>query len=109
MIKSPTGNIGVMWFVVMQLVLDLGYHAWRRVMKNRPECLASTALPKLVFPKFPSSRWRWWLSAICFGSSFHMARPCSNSWRDIIEVQRANTQKVIESRKGQGGVCDAQI
>jgi hypothetical protein len=30
-------------------------------------------------------------------------------WRDIIEVQRANTQKVIESKKEQGGVCNAQI
>jgi hypothetical protein len=30
-------------------------------------------------------------------------------WRDIIEVQRANTQKVIESKEEQGGVCNAQI
>ncbi|BAL01627.1 hypothetical protein OBV_44280 [Oscillibacter valericigenes Sjm18-20] len=30
-------------------------------------------------------------------------------WRDIIEVQRTNTQKVIESKEEQGGVCNAQI
>ena len=30
-------------------------------------------------------------------------------WRDIIEVQRANTPNVIESKKEQGGVCNAQI
>ena len=30
-------------------------------------------------------------------------------WRDIIEVQRVNTQNVIESKKEQGGVCHAQI
>ena len=30
-------------------------------------------------------------------------------WRDIIEVQRTNTPKVIESKKEQGGVCNAQI
>jgi hypothetical protein len=30
-------------------------------------------------------------------------------WRDIIEVQRVNTQNVIKSKKEQGGVCHAQI
>ena len=31
------------------------------------------------------------------------------AWRDIIEVQRINTPKVIESKEEQGGVCYAQI
>jgi len=30
-------------------------------------------------------------------------------WRDIIEVQRANTPNVIESKEEQGGVCNAQV
>lgn len=57
MIKSPAGNaasgrfsLGVMWFVAMLFVLDLGYLAWYTSIKNRPERPASTVLPKLTFP-----------------------------------------------------------
>jgi surface polysaccharide O-acyltransferase-like enzyme len=40
-----------MWFVVMLLVFDLGYLAWRTIVKNRPERLADDAPKKLTFPK----------------------------------------------------------
>jgi len=32
-----------------------------------------------------------------------------HGWRDIIEVQRANTPNVMESKEEQGGVCNAQV
>ncbi|WP_084234598.1 acyltransferase family protein [Papillibacter cinnamivorans] len=87
-LHSPAGsaasgrfNLGVMWFVVMLFVLDLGYLAWRMTMKKN-----RSARPRLRFPglrslKLPSSRWRWRLSAICSGSLFRMARLCSSSRR----------------------------
>lgn len=44
MTKSPAENaaairfvLGPMWFAVMLLIFDLGYMAWRTIMKNRPE------------------------------------------------------------------------
>lgn len=44
MTQSPAGNasagrfaLGPMWFAVMLLVFDLGYMAWRTIVKNRPE------------------------------------------------------------------------
>ena len=40
-----------MWFVVMLLVFDLGYLAWRTIVKNRPERPADDAPKKLTFPK----------------------------------------------------------
>lgn len=40
-----------MWFVVMLLVFDLGYLAWRTIVKNRTECLADDVHKKLTFPK----------------------------------------------------------
>lgn len=88
MIKSPAGNaasgrfsLGVMWFVAMLFVLDLGYLAWYTSIKNRPERPASTVLPKLRFQTLPSSRWRWRLSATCFESPFRTARRCWSSRR----------------------------
>ncbi|ATW23498.1 acyltransferase family protein [Candidatus Formimonas warabiya] len=50
----PIGNLFAldqMWFVVMLLVFDLGYLAWRTIVKNRPERLADDAPKKLTFPK----------------------------------------------------------
>jgi surface polysaccharide O-acyltransferase-like enzyme len=43
-------SLGPMWFAVMLLVFDLGYLAWRTIMKNRPEPPADTNRPKLSFP-----------------------------------------------------------
>jgi surface polysaccharide O-acyltransferase-like enzyme len=40
-----------MWFVVMLLVFDLGYLAWRTIMKNRRSRQADDAPKKLTFPK----------------------------------------------------------
>lgn len=40
-----------MWFVVMLLVFDLGYLAWRTIVKNRPERVADDMPKKLTFPK----------------------------------------------------------
>lgn len=44
MTKSPAENaaaihfgLGPMWFTVMLIVFDLGYMAWRMIVKNRPE------------------------------------------------------------------------
>ncbi len=51
---KPIGNLFAldqMWFVVMLLVFDLGYLAWRTIAKNRPERLADDAPRKLTFPK----------------------------------------------------------
>ncbi len=51
---KPIGNLFTldqMWFVVMLLVFDLGYLAWRTIVKNRPERLADDAPKKLTFPK----------------------------------------------------------
>lgn len=51
---KPIGNLFAldqMWFVVMLLVFDLGYLAWRTIVKNRPERLADDAPKKLTFPK----------------------------------------------------------
>jgi peptidoglycan/LPS O-acetylase OafA/YrhL len=51
---KPIGNLFAldqMWFVVMLLVFDLGYLAWRTIVKNRPERLADDAPTKLTFPK----------------------------------------------------------
>lgn len=52
--QKPIGNLFAldqMWFVVMLLVFDLGYLAWRTIVKNRPERLADGAPKKLTFPK----------------------------------------------------------
>lgn len=52
--QKPLGNLFAldqMWFVVMLLVFDLGYLAWRTTVKNRPERLADDAPKKLTFPK----------------------------------------------------------
>lgn len=44
--------LGPMWFAVMLLVFDLGYLAWRTVMKNRTEHpVPENALTMLTFPK----------------------------------------------------------
>jgi surface polysaccharide O-acyltransferase-like enzyme len=58
MTHSPAGNavdghfaLGPMWFAVMLLVFDLGYLAWRTIVKNRPERPAAANCPKLTFPK----------------------------------------------------------
>ena len=51
---KPIGNLFTldqMWFVVMLLVFDLGYLAWRTIVKNRPERLADDARRKLTLPK----------------------------------------------------------
>ena len=40
-----------MWFVVMLLVFDLGYLAWRTIVKNRPERQADDAPKTLAFLK----------------------------------------------------------
>lgn len=40
-------SLGVMWFAVMLLVFDLGYLAWRTLVKNRPERPAAADRPKL--------------------------------------------------------------
>jgi hypothetical protein len=51
---SPAGNLfalGPMWFTVMLFVFDLGYLAWRTLMKNRPERPARENRLKLTFPK----------------------------------------------------------
>ena len=44
-------SLGPMWFAVMLLVFDLGYMAWRTIVKNRPERPAAANRPKLTFPK----------------------------------------------------------
>lgn len=56
MTHSPAGNaaaghfaLGPMWFAVMLLVFDLGYLAWRTIVKNRPERPAAANCPKLFF------------------------------------------------------------
>jgi len=41
--------LGPMWFVVMLLVFDLGYMAWRMAMKNRPERPAPENRRRLTF------------------------------------------------------------
>lgn len=58
MMHSPTGNavashfdLGPMWFAVMLLVFDLGYLAWRMIVKNRLERPEEKTYPKLTFPK----------------------------------------------------------
>ncbi len=51
---KPIGNLFAldqMWFVVMLLLFDLGYLAWRTIVKNRPERLVDDAPKKLTFPK----------------------------------------------------------
>lgn len=54
--KSPAENtatvrfaLGPMWFAVMLLVFDLGYLAWRTIVKNIPEHPAPANRPKLSF------------------------------------------------------------
>ncbi|KLU63372.1 glucans biosynthesis protein [Peptococcaceae bacterium CEB3] len=42
-------SLGVMWFAVMLLVFDLGYVAWRAIVKNRSERPAAADRPKLSF------------------------------------------------------------
>ena len=51
---KPIGSLFAldqMWFVVMLLVFDLGYLAWRTIMKNMPERAAGDAPRKLTFSK----------------------------------------------------------
>ena len=51
---KPIGSLFAldqMWFVVMLLIFDLGYLAWRAIVKNRPERLVDNAPKKLTFPK----------------------------------------------------------
>lgn len=51
---KPIGNLFAldqMWFVVMLLIFDLGYLAWRTIVKNRPERLADDAPKELTFTK----------------------------------------------------------
>jgi peptidoglycan/LPS O-acetylase OafA/YrhL len=51
---KPIGSLFAldqMWFVVMLLVFDLGYLAWRTIVKNRPERPASEKRLKLTFTK----------------------------------------------------------
>jgi Predicted acyltransferases len=43
--------LGPMWFAVMLLVFDLGYLAWRTVVKNRPERPVLENRTKLTFPR----------------------------------------------------------
>lgn len=43
--------LGPMWFAVMLLVFDLGYLAWRMVVKNRPERPVPEKRTMLTFPK----------------------------------------------------------
>ncbi|MGC7871042.1 acyltransferase family protein [Desulfosporosinus sp. SYSU MS00001] len=43
--------LGPMWFAVMLLVFDLGYLAWRTVVKNRPERPVPENLTMLTFPR----------------------------------------------------------
>lgn len=43
--------LGPMWFAVMLLVFDLGYLAWRTVVKNRPERPGPENRTMLTFPK----------------------------------------------------------
>lgn len=52
--SSSPGNLfdlGPMWFAVMLLVFDLGYLAWRTIVKNRPKRPVENVPPKLTFPK----------------------------------------------------------
>jgi surface polysaccharide O-acyltransferase-like enzyme len=54
MTQKPIGNLfslDQMWFVVMLLVFDLGYLAWRTITKNRPERPVPEKGPKLTFSK----------------------------------------------------------
>jgi Predicted acyltransferases len=51
---KPIGSLFAldqMWFVVMLIVFDLGYLAWRMIVKNKPERLADNAPKRLTFPK----------------------------------------------------------
>lgn len=51
---KPIGNLFAldqMWFAVMLLVFDLGYLAWRTIVKNRQSSLADYEPKKLTFPK----------------------------------------------------------
>ncbi|WP_088226182.1 acyltransferase family protein [Desulfosporosinus sp. FKB] len=43
--------LGPMWFAVMLLVFDLGYLAWRTVVKNRPERSIPENHTMLTFPR----------------------------------------------------------
>ena len=52
--QKPIGNLFAldqMWFVVMLLAFDLGYLAWRTIVKNKPANPAENAQKKLTFPK----------------------------------------------------------
>ena len=52
--QKPIGNLFTldqMWFVVMLLVFDLGYLAWRLIAKNRLARMADDAPKTLTFPK----------------------------------------------------------
>ena len=58
MTLSSAGNaasgrfaLGPMWFVVMLFVFDLGYLAWRAIVKKRTERPSTESRPKLSFPK----------------------------------------------------------
>lgn len=58
MTQSPAGNaaaghfaLGPMWFAVMLLVFDLGYLAWRTVVKSRPERPVPENRTLLTFPR----------------------------------------------------------
>lgn len=51
---KPVGNLfslDQMWFVVMLFVFDLGYLAWRMIVKNKPGRLEDGAPKKLTYSK----------------------------------------------------------